>query len=42
MQKKTNIMGTGAKLNKYNFQPLEVVSRYSDPQQQVAENYIYL
>ena len=25
-----------------NFQPLEVVSRYRDPQLQVAENYKYL
>ena len=25
-----------------NFQPLEVVSRYRDPQLQVAENYLYL
>ena len=25
-----------------NFQPLEVVSRYRDPQLQVAENYAYL
>ena len=24
-----------------NFQPLEVVSRYRDPQPQVAENYSY-
>ena len=28
-----------AKLNNLNFQPLEVVSRYRDPQLQVAENY---
>ena len=28
-----------AKLNKINFQPLEVVARYRDPQLQVAENY---
>ena len=26
----------------YNFKPLEVVSRYRDPQLQVAENYLYL
>ena len=26
----------------FNFQPLEVVSRYRDPQLQVAENYSYL
>ena len=25
-----------------NFQPLEVVSRYCDPQPQVVENYSYL
>ena len=31
-----------AKLNNLNFQPLEVVSRYRDPQLQVAENYWYL
>ena len=30
------------KLNHLNFQPLEVVSRYRDPQLQVAENYAYL
>ena len=28
--------------NLVNFQPLEVVSRYRDPQPQVAENYSYL
>ena len=28
-----------AKLNNLNFQPLEVVSRYRDPQLQVAENF---
>ena len=28
-----------AKLNNLNFQPLEVVSRYRDPQLQVTENY---
>ena len=28
-----------AKLNNLNFQPLEVVSRYRDPQLQGAENY---
>ena len=31
-----------AKLHKLNFQPLEVVSRYRDPQLQVGENYSYL
>ena len=31
-----------AKLNNLNFQPLEFVSRYRDPQLQVAENYCYL
>ena len=31
-----------AKLIYLNFQPLEVVSRYRDPQLQVAENYSYL
>ena len=31
-----------AKVNNFNFQPLEVVSRYRDPQLQVAENYCYL
>ena len=31
-----------AKLNNLNFHPLEVVSRYRDPQLQVAENYCYL
>ena len=30
------------KLNNLNFQPLEVVSRYRDPQPQVVENYSYL
>ena len=30
------------KLIYLNFQPLEVVSRYRDPQLQVAENYSYL
>ena len=28
-----------AKLNNLNFYPLEVVSRYRDPQLQVAETY---
>ena len=28
-----------AKLNNLNFQPLEFVSRYRDPQLQLAENY---
>ena len=31
-----------AKLLYLNFHPLEVVSRYRDPQLQVAENYSYL
>ena len=31
-----------AKLNLYNFQSPEVVSRYCDPQSQVVENYWYL
>ena len=31
-----------AKLFFLNFQQLEVVSRYRDPQPQVAENYSYL
>ena len=31
-----------AKLIYLNFQPLEVVSRYRDPQPQVVENYSYL
>ena len=31
-----------AKLFNLNFHPLEVVSRYRDPQFQVAENYSYL
>ena len=31
-----------AELIYFNFQPLEVVSRYRDPQPQVAENYLYL
>ena len=30
-----------AKLNNLNFHPLEVVSRYRDPQLQVGENYSY-
>ena len=30
------------KLIYLNFQPLEVVSRYRDPQPQVVENYSYL
>ena len=30
-----------AELINLNFQPLEVVSRYRDPQFQVAENYSY-
>ena len=31
-----------AKLMYFYFQPLKVVSRYRDPQLQVAENYSYL
>ena len=31
-----------AKVICLNFQPLEVVSRYRDPQPQVVENYSYL
>ena len=31
-----------AKLINLNFQPLEFVSRYRDPQPQVVENYSYL
>ena len=31
-----------AKLIYLNFHPLEAVSRYSDPQLQVAEHYLYL
>ena len=31
-----------AKLNNLNFHPLEVVSRYRDPQLQVGDNYSYL
>ena len=31
-----------AKLGHFNFHPLEVVSRYRDPQLQVGENYSYL
>ena len=31
-----------AKLIYLNFHPLEIVSRYRDPQLQVAENYSYL
>ena len=30
---------SNAKLNNLNFHPLEVVSRYRDPQLQVGENY---
>ena len=37
-----NINPYPPKLNYLNFQPLEVVSRYRDPQIQVAENYSYL
>ena len=31
-----------AELNNLNFHPLEVVSRYRDPQLHVGENYAYL
>ena len=31
-----------AKLIYLNFQPIEVVSRYRDPQPQVVENWSYL
>ena len=31
-----------AKLVNWNFHPLEVVSRWRDPQLQVSENYSYL
>ena len=31
-----------AKLNNLSFHPVEVVSRYRDPQLQVVENYSYL
>ena len=31
-----------AKLTYFNFHPLEVVSRYRDPQLQLDENYAYL
>ena len=31
-----------AKLNNLNYHPLEVVSRYRDPQFEVDENYSYL
>ena len=37
-----NITPYPAKLIYLNFQPLEVVSRYRDPQLQVVENYTYL
>ena len=43
------IIGSNHVLNSYpakliylNFHPLEVVSRYRDPQPQVVENYSYL
>ena len=36
---KNDINTYPAKVNNLNFQPLEVVSRYRDPQLQVAENY---
>ena len=38
----TDINPYPAKLNYLNFQTLEVVSRYRDPQLQVVENYSYL
>ena len=38
----TSINPPPAKLNNLKFHPLEVVSRYRDPQLQVAENYPYL
>ena len=31
-----------AKLSNFNFNPVEVVSRYRDPQLQLCENYSYL
>ena len=31
-----------ANINNFNFHPFEVLSRYSDPQIQVGENYSYL
>ena len=34
--------GKPAKLIYLNFEPLEVVSRYRDPQLQVVENYSYM
>ena len=40
--KNLNINPYPAKLIYLNFQSLEVVSRYCDPQLQVAENYWYL
>ena len=40
--KSANINPYPAKLINLNFQPLEVVSRYRDPQPQVVENYSYL
>ena len=35
----TTVIPYPAKLNNLNFQPLEVVSRYRDPQPQVVGNY---
>ena len=37
-----NFNSCSAKLNNLISQPLEVVSRYRDPQLQVAENYSWL
>ena len=42
MSIKLSINPYPAKLVYLNFQPLEVVSRYRDPQPQVVENYSYL
>ena len=39
---KYNVTAYHAKLIYLNFQPLEVVFRYRDPQLQVGENYSYL
>ena len=37
-----NVSPESAQLNHFNFHPLEVVSRYRDPQLQVAENCSHL
>ena len=49
MQKKKIMLLSDLRVNPYpanliylNFRPLEVVSRYRDPQLQVGENYSYL